>query len=538
MVVESPCQLVHWFPGIFTNDSPSAVARLNGLRQVAATHRAAADAAAANLEASGNHMMTISRRGVLASLLGASAGMAMTPALTTSARAALPKDAEIVVVGAGTAGIAAARRIAAAGRKVIVLEATSQVGGRCFTDATTFAARFDRGARWLYNPDQNPVPKLARGNGVDIAPVPQGQKIRIGRRNARPSETEDFLATMVRASRAIDTVARGRTDAASSAALPADLGDWTSTIRFLLGPLACGKDLDELSAIEGSRTLDRTTMIACRQGLGDLIARLAAPLPVSLSTPVTRIIWSNRDAAVETPAGRINARAVIVTASTNVLTSGLIAFAPELPKARLDAASKLRLGSLDRIAVEFKGNPLGLSRDESFVEKSSGARTAMLNANIDGSSLCTLTIGGGFGRELSAQGEAAMKAFATEWLGKLFGSDIASAIDRIEATRWNEARYIQGAISAASPGGSFARKVLGEPLGNVFFAGEATSETAWGTVQGAWESGERAADAALKRIGGAKSDEPETPARRPKRRSRRSPSADGAAGWPGAPRER
>lgn len=471
--------------------------------------------------------MTISRRRVLEGLFGVSAGLTMAPSLTSRALAALPRDAEIVVVGAGAAGIAAARRIMAANRKVIVVEAAAQVGGRCLTDATAFAAPFDRGARWLYNPNQNPLPKLARENGVDILPAPLGQKIRIGRRNARPTETEDFLATMVRASRAIDTAAHGRTDVAAAAALPADLGDWAATIRFLLGPLAFGKDLEELSAIEGSRPLDRATMIACRQGLGTLIAKLAAPLPVALSVPVTRINWSSRDATVETPAGRINARAVILTASTNVLASGLIGFSPDLPKARLDAASKLGLGSLDRIAVQFNGNPLGLSRDESFIERSTGVRTAMLNANIDGTSMCTLSIGGRFGRELSAQGEAAMKAFATEWLSKLFGSDITGSIDRIEATRWNEARYIQGAMSAAAPGASALRKALAEPLGNLFFAGEATSDTAWGTVHGAWDSGERAADAALKRIGGAKSDEP--PAERERKpRRQRSNSADGS----------
>jgi monoamine oxidase len=80
--------------------------------------------------------------------LSASAGLAMLPVLGRRVAAApLPREADIVVIGAGAAGIAAARRIMAANRKVIVVEASSQIGGRCQTDTTTFDVPFDRGAR-------------------------------------------------------------------------------------------------------------------------------------------------------------------------------------------------------------------------------------------------------------------------------------------------------------------------------------------------------------------------------------------------------
>src|SRR4051794_28219992 len=83
--------------------------------------------------------------------------------------ASLPREADIVVVGAGAAGIAAARRIMAANRKVIVVEATNQIGGRCLTDTRTFETPFDRGARWINNPDNNPIIKLARNAGFEIS---------------------------------------------------------------------------------------------------------------------------------------------------------------------------------------------------------------------------------------------------------------------------------------------------------------------------------------------------------------------------------
>src|SRR4030081_3488675 len=112
----------------------------------------------------GNHYITMTRRDFFL----ASAALAMAPALGTRAWGApLARDADIVVIGAGAAGIAAARRIQAANRKEIVVEATGQVGGRCLTDTSSFEVPFDRGARWMHNPDTNPMIRLARAPGLE-----------------------------------------------------------------------------------------------------------------------------------------------------------------------------------------------------------------------------------------------------------------------------------------------------------------------------------------------------------------------------------
>ena len=87
-------------------------------------------------------------------------------------------------------------------------------------------------------------------------------------------------------------------------------------------------------------------------------------------------------------------------------------------------------------------------------------KTALIYANIGGSSLCSIDVGGSFGRDLSAQGEAAMVAFAKEWLTKLFGSEVAAAVNKSSATRWNAAPFALGAMSAASPGGQVVAKGL------------------------------------------------------------------------------
>ena len=469
--------------------------------------------------------MTMTRR----DFLSASAALAVTPVFTgrVAMAAPLPREADIVVIGAGAAGIAAARRIMAANRKVIVVEAASQIGGRCQTDTASFDVPFDRGARWMHNPDTNPMIRLARAAGLEITTAPSGQKIRIGRRNARPGETEEFLAALARANRALDDASR-KSDVSCASALPKDLGDWAGTAEFVLGANFSGKDLKDLSVGDKVRAQDRNTAIACRQGLGTLVAKLGEQVPLSLSTPASRISWGSRDVTVETPSGKIAARAAIVTVSSNVLAAGNIKFSPDIPKRTLDAAARLSLGSYDRIALQMPGNPLGLARDDVVIEQSNSTRTALMFANMGGSSLCSIDVAGSFGRDLSAQGEAAMVAFAVEWLGKLFGSAAVAVVKKSSATRWNAAPFALGAMSVAGPGGQASRKVLSEPIGCMYLAGEATHETLWGTIDGAWESGERAAEAALRRIGALKYPEPEAPARAPKPH-RRAPQARPAA---------
>jgi monoamine oxidase len=467
--------------------------------------------------------------------LSASAALVAGAGIGAARAAPLPREAEVIVIGAGAAGIAAARRIQAANRKVIIIEAADRIGGRCHTDIKTFGTPFDRGARWLYEPDTNPMIRLARSAGIDVFPAPPGQKIRIGRRNARAGETEQFLAALVRAKRAIGEAARGKTDVACAALLPDDLDVWAGTIDFVLGAGATGKDLKDLSVMDRARAHERNAAIGCKQGLDALLAAFSQSLPIRLSTPAGRVSWTGRDIGVETPAGRISAHAIIVTVSTNVLASDDLRFTPELPKRQLDAAARLSLGSYDRIALWLPGNPLGLGRNETMIEQSNDAKTALLAANTNGSSLCTVDVAGSFGRDLSAQGEGAMIAFATEWLAKLFGSDAVAAVKRSTATRWNAAPHVLGAMSAAEPGGQPSRKVLMEPLGSLFFAGEAAHETLWGTVGGAWESGERAADAALRKISEIKQPhQPSASTRKPSRHHRRTPSrrSQDAFGFP------
>jgi monoamine oxidase len=462
-------------------------------------------------------MPRLSRR----SFLAASAALAASPrANAAGAPAAASAATDVVIVGAGAAGIAAARRIANAGRKFVLIEAADHIGGRCITEIRAFGVPFDRGAHWIHMPDLNPVAKLARPRRIEVYPAPASQKVRIGRRFAREGELEDFLSLQVRANRAIADAAR-KADVSCAQALPNDLGDWKPTIDFVLGPFGCGKDLTQVSAADFAKSAERDTDAFCRQGFGTLLAALAEGVAVQLSTPAIGID-TRRGVTVETPKGTINARGVIVTVSTNVVASGAIKFTPDLSERQHDAFGKLSLGSYDHIALEIAGNALGLESDDLVLEKSADARTAAILANVSGTPLCLVQVAGKFGRDLAAEGEAAMVDFAAEWLAGLYGADVKKAIKRSQATRWNNDARTLGAFSAAAPGGQSARRVLMEPVHDaVWFAGEAVHETLWGTVGGAWESGERAADAVLRRLGGQKEPPPTEAEDQTKRKAKR-----------------
>ena len=173
---------------------------------------------------------------------------------------------------------------------------------------------------------------------------------------------------------------------------------------------------------------------------------------MQLDTAVKLVDITGRGTKVElsTTKGAIVGRHCIITASTNVVLDR-IKFDGGLPKRHQDALEKLKLGSFDHIALELTGNPLGLQRDDLVFEKSSGPRTGALLANVGGTPLSVVSVGGKFGRDLAEQGDKAMVEFAVEWLSGLFGADVKKAVGRTQTTQWSKEPWTQGAIATASP---------------------------------------------------------------------------------------
>ena len=203
-----------------------------------------------------------------------------------------------------------------------------------------------------------------------------------------------------------------------------------------------------------------------------------------------------------------------------MLVAGRIKFTPDFPRRQLDAAAKLRLGSLDRIALEIQDNPLGLSRDDIVIEKSDSTRTAcvapiwrLLALLIDVAGYSAAIFRPGRGRDGRLRQRMAEKDV---WRRCRCCRQAIADPPELSA-------FMQGATSSEPPATRAREKSSLSRSAATFFAGEAAHEPLSGTVDGAWESGERAAEAALRRIGALK-DEP-APAQQQRRRTElRNPS--------------
>src|SRR6185312_6611408 len=237
-------------------------------------------------------------------LLASAAALIAAPNIVRAASG----EYDVAIVGAGAAGLSAARKIAASDRRYVVLEAAGGAGGRIASAPRVSGAIYDKGANRFSAPKRNPLVALALASRLKTYDPPAGKRLYIGEREARDNEYDDFTAALGRTSRTIAAVAELGRDIAVSRALP-DLGEWQGTVDFALGPLLCGKELDEISTVDLSRLEDRYDDVMIRQGTNALIAAIAKPLEIQSNTIVQRIDITNRGRVeIETNRGTVGAK--------------------------------------------------------------------------------------------------------------------------------------------------------------------------------------------------------------------------------------
>jgi monoamine oxidase len=380
-------------------------------------------------------------------------------------------EVDVVVVGAGAAGLAAAKTLRAAGHSLAVIEAMPRIGGRAWTHDRDFGVPFDIGCAWLHAADRNPFYPEAVQAGWTLHHHDMGlDHLYFGRRRA----TAEELARMAEAEAALaDCVAahRGPDDRLSS--LIGDCHCLRANSTFA-GPMDFGADDDEISIEDFRAAADLDPNYFTREGFGALVARWGADVPVTLSTPVQRIRWDGPGVAVETPRGSLRGRAVIVTVSTGVLAFDAIDFLPDLPESHQAAIFDLPMGLLTKIPVSVRGERFGLAPfDDLLIERRARHDLFFLCFPFD-LDLMVGFVGGDFAWEIEAAGEAAAVDFVTDRLVGLFGSDARRHVGHGIMTQWGGERWVRGAYAAARPGRSAARAVLAEPVGDrIWFAGEA-----------------------------------------------------------------
>ena len=405
---------------------------------------------------------------------------------------------DVLVIGAGIAGLACAQALQRQGRRVIVLEARDRLGGRIWTD-TSLGLPLDLGASWLHGLAGNPLAAMARQQlGLRLVRTDDDDVITFasdGRSwtRQRRQTSERWLDAQL-----------GRLDqlgatTSLAAALPADLSAdqrlaLTVTVEHELGAdlasVSAGQALGDGDELRGGDAL-------LPSGLHPLVAHLRRDLDVRLSQRVLSIDQpASGGVSVTTAHGRFGAAKLCCTVPLGVLQQGGLRFEPPLPAAKQQAIARIGMGVLDKLYLLFPRvfwGPQTVIRLQHPTQAGLWAEWFNLEPVLGRPVLLGFNAGS-MARQVAQLSDAEVVASALEALRRCYGAAAVPQPMAHRLSRWGNDPYSLGSYSYPRVGMAAGdRQALAAPWGALVFAGEATSSTAPATLQGAYLSGLRAA---------------------------------------------
>ena len=453
------------------------------------------------------------RTGLLMSAAaGASGGV---PACSSDNPETAPEesgDADVIIIGAGMAGLTAANALTTAGLRVIVLEARDRVGGRTFT-ADAAGVPVDLGASWIHTPRGNPLTCLAGQVGVDVRRDPeepiavyeglQRQGIlslaEVAELDAAFTAFDDASESLNRklgpTASIADGISRFAKDEISVPDRPvvtAYLGLTVGSLEYALVPAALGL-ASQLSYDERLGGGDAVPV----GGYAELVSALAEPVQVRLAEAVSAVESDNSGVRVTTKSGVLRARSVIVTVPLGVLQNADIRFDPPLPEKKLAAMARLRMGNLEKVILRYE-SPWwrgGRERLNLFAISKEQAYPAFVDLGPDVAPTLMCLFGGDFAAQNVGRGDDAAVVTAINEVLRLITEVEPQAPSTVLRSDWTNDPCARGSYANLIPGGSAADLAeMGEPISDtVMFAGEATVPVNYQTVHGAYLSGLREA---------------------------------------------
>ena len=410
-------------------------------------------------------------------------------------------DTPVLIIGAGAAGISAARYFQQNNIPFRLIEASHRVGGRAYSEAFNTGGWFDLGCSYLHEGEINPLVPFTAEAGLTLGDgdrfVPENWFMQQDSSGISAETLKAYIAFEDSVYDRMKAVAEG--DDTSMA----EQMDWASPFASVYNHLMSGLNASDVTdqSVADHLKAGGGKDYPVIGGLGRLVSYLAADIPVELNCTAERIDWGGETIRVETNKGVITAARVIITVSAGILQSGKISFSPALPDDMTAALNMLRCGTLNKIGVALDRDAAADLADGWHVnfpagDDASDDRIATVDVIGGTHPQAVVFAGGSFGEYLEKQGMAAMYDYAETCLVDLFGGSVRGAIRDMIATAWRDDPLTLGAYSYALPHGSSAREKLAEPLaGKIFLAGEAISRQHYGTCHGAYISGLRAARA-------------------------------------------
>jgi monoamine oxidase len=442
-------------------------------------------------------MSTFTRRTLLTCATSALSGLVWPHTLFSQDRTLY--DTDVLIVGAGAAGLAAAQKLLKAGKSVIVCEARNRTGGRAFTD-TSLSQPFDAGASYIHWGEHNPWTSLARLNHVPLIPDPEGGSLTVfenGQRLAsdkRAIRRRGFqeLGEALEKPVTTDMSMLNKATTLSPEAVMAAQG----IARFSLGEEPSNVSIADYHALWSGDDYQ------VQGGYGALVQKANAQVRVSLSTPVEHIVWNGKGVIAHTPRGNIRAQYLILTVPIGVLKAERIRFTPPLPDAFLSALTGLRMGALTKMALEIDASALPSDvSDQIHLNSQGGENSTDISIEFvrsphvgKGKALALAVLGGDGARALCEAGEAAALDLFSQTLHAAMGSHIRAPLYNGRLANWYKDPFALGSYALATPSSTAFRTVLKTPIGNrIFYAGEATAGGGAMTVGGATLEGRRVA---------------------------------------------
>jgi monoamine oxidase len=414
-------------------------------------------------------------------------------------RIVTPRSPEVVVVGAGAAGVAAARRLVAAEIETLVLEARDRAGGRAHTVPTMLGPAIDIGCEWLHAADCNPWVGIARSRGFTIDETLPNWGARVSWHLGEEAQREWWEAREAFDARCEAAALEERDRAESELLEPGNR--WNGLIGAI-STWANGTELEKVSVKDHARYENTGLNWRVLEGYGGLISACAAELPLQYGTTVERIDHSGKTIAIATSRGTVETKAVIVTIPTNLLARETIRFTPAIPE-KLAACAGLPLGVADKLFLAIAGKVDDLPRDRHLIGALDRVETGGYQIRPHGWPVIGAYFGGALATGLEKDG---MASFAIDELSGLFGESFRQRLTPLAQSAWVLDPFANGSYSCALPGHADERRVLAEPVDErIHFAGEACSIPYFGTAHGAFITAEAAADrviAALRRSRG------------------------------------